>query len=129
MARRKAARNVTISPWLSAKPDCREGRFLQVGNSLLLSEEYHRLTANAQVLYLCMAMEAAGKPAVKFSHSAAKKYGMAGTTFDRAVKQLREAGFIDLVQDDNLYQFATNEYRFSTRWKSKPAPHFGEGQI
>ena len=127
MGRHKAAKNVAISPWLSAKLDCREGRFLQVGNSLLLSEEYHRLTANAQILYLCMTMEAGGKPTVKFSHSAAKKYGISSTTFDRAIKQLREAGFLELVEDDNMYQFAANVYRFSTRWKSKPAPRFGEG--
>lgn len=128
MARHKTAKNVTISPWLSAKQDCREGRFIQVGNSLLLSDSYQKLNAGARQLYLCMTMEAGGKPTVKFSHGAAKKYGIAATTFDRAIKQLREAGFVDLIEDDNLYQFATNVYRFSSRWKSKPAPRFGEGQ-
>lgn len=127
MARRKAAKNITICPWLSGRLDCREGRFVQLGNSLLLSKSFQKLTAGAQILYICLTMEAAGKPAVKFSHGAAKKYGIAPTTFDRAIKQLCEAGFVEFVEDDNLYQFATNVYRFSNAWKADPAPHFGEG--
>ena len=43
-----------IPAWLSAKRDNQEGRFIQVGNSLLLSEKYQSLTPGARHLYLCI---------------------------------------------------------------------------
>ena len=128
MPRKKTAKNVPLSPWLSAHTDCREGRFIQVGNSLLLADAFHNLNSGARFLYLCLAMEAGGKPGVKFSRSTAKKYGIPTTTFERAIKQLRDAGFIELQEDENMFQYAANVYRFSSRWKSNSAPHFGVGK-
>lgn len=45
-------------PWLSTRPDNKEGRFLMVGNSFLLSEKVQALSADARFMYLSMAMEA-----------------------------------------------------------------------
>lgn len=75
-----------------------------------------------------MMMESAGKPLLKYSHGTAKKYGFPSTSFDRAIKELKECGFIELVQDDEHAQFKANEYRFVSKWKAAPAPHFGERQ-
>lgn len=126
VGRKRCAKNIPLSPWLSGNVDCRDGRFIQVGNSLFLSKAFQALSSSAQVLYLFMTMEAAGKSVVRFSHGAAKKYGIAGSTFDRAIKQLRDSGFVQLIEDDIMSQFSANEFRFVMRWKSKPAPHFGE---
>lgn len=60
MGSRRRGRD-TIKPWLSARLDCKEGRFIQVGNSLLLSKEFQALTAGARFLYLCMTMESGGR--------------------------------------------------------------------
>lgn len=137
MGRRKTARHVQIRPWLSARHDCEEGRFIQVGNTLLLSRKdadskeenaFLNLSTGARFLYLCMAMESGGRPCVTFSHGAAKKYGIASSSFDRAIKSLIDAGFVTLEMDDDLAQFRANTYRFSNTWKSNLAPHFGEGQ-
>ena len=129
MPNRKAAKNVPIAAWLSAKPDCREGRFIQVGNSLLLSKEFQALTASAKLTYLALCMEAGGKSMVKLSHSGAEKYGLSSSSFDRSIKQLLACGFLEQLEDDNRAQFATNVYRFSYRWKQKPLPILGKGQI
>ena len=51
----------TIVPWLSARPDNREKRFIQVGDSLLFSDAFQELRVGAKHLYLCMAMESGGK--------------------------------------------------------------------
>lgn len=102
---------------------------MQIGNSLLLSKEFQELTPGAGRLYLCMAMESGGKPETTFTHGTAKKYGIAGTTFDRQVKELCEGGFLERVQDDGLMQYSPGIFRFSLAWKSvKSAPHFGEGK-
>ena len=61
MGRRKTAGRCNIRPWLSAKADCKEGRFIQIGNSLLLSEQFGKLKAGARDLYFRMAMESGGE--------------------------------------------------------------------
>lgn len=130
MGRRKLAKNVEIRPWLSRKVDCKEGRFIQVGNSLVLAKELHEISAGARWLYLCLAMESGGNRDFIFTHGAAKKYGVPTSSFDRQVKELKEHGFIELVEDENMAQFAPNKYRFSFAWKglsAKSAPPNGEG--
>lgn len=135
MGRRKAARNANISPWLSANADCKEGRFIQVGNSFLLKfgkKPLIQLSTGARWLYLCMSMESAGHRDVTFTHGTAqKKYGIAGSSYDRYIKELIKYGLIELIADENLAQYAPNRFRFSFEWKGispKSAPHFGEGK-
>lgn len=124
MARRKTGG--TLLPWLSAKVDGKEGRFLQVGNSLLLDKRYQSLTAGARHLYLCMALEAGGKQEVAFPHGTAKKYGIPSTTFDRNIKELQSNGFLEKIGPGTYWQYAPSVFRFSTDWKAKPAPRNGE---
>ena len=124
MARRKTGG--TLLPWLSAKVDGKEGRFIQVGNSLLLDKRYHALSAGARHLYLCMVMEAGGKQEVKFPHGAAKKYGIASTSFDRHIKELQANGFLQKVGAGLYWQYAPSVFSFSTDWKAKSAPQNGE---
>lgn len=77
-----------IKPWFSAKADCRERRFIQVGNTLLLSPAFRKLSCGAQQLYLCMGMESGRRRGFTFPQSAAKKYGFAPTRFWRYVAEL-----------------------------------------
>lgn len=51
----------TIVPALSAKVDNKEKRFIQVGNSLLRSKQFHALSTGSRFLYFCMAMESGGR--------------------------------------------------------------------
>lgn len=125
MPRRRSG--ATLSPWLSAKADCKEGRFLQLGNSLLLDKRYQALSTGARNLYLCMSMEAGGKAEFTFTHGTARKYGISDSSFDRWAKELRAAGFVLLVMPCNFAQYAPSVYRFIVEWRTKPAPQFGEG--
>lgn len=116
----------TLLPWLSARPDGKEGRFLQIGNSLLLDRRFQNLSAGARWLYLCLAMEAGGKRSVSFSRGVtARKYGIAKNTFTRHCSELEEAGFIQRIEDGDFLQFAPATYKFSLDWKSKTAPQNG----
>lgn len=93
MPRKKAAQNCIIVPWLSARQDCKEGRFLQLGNSMLFSPVIQSLSGNTLFFYLALSMEAGGRPYVVFSHGVAwKKYHIAPTTYDRAKKSLSKRG-------------------------------------
>ena len=85
----------SLLPWLSAKRDGRDGRFVQVGNSLLLDKRFQKLKPAAQMLYICMSMEAGGKSGVAFPHGAARKYGFSDSTFDRNIRKLIDSGFIE----------------------------------
>lgn len=119
MGRHKTARNVEIRPWLSRNADGKEGRFVQVGNSLLLSKEFQTLTSGARLLYLCMTMESGGKREFTFTHGAGKKYGVAPSSYDRYVKDLQERKFIERLEDtDTAPQYAPGKYRFCFDWKT-----------
>lgn len=62
----------TIVPALSAKVDNKEKRFIQVGNSLLLSKQFHALSTGSRFLYFCMAMESDGRKNFILSQKDAK---------------------------------------------------------
>ena len=118
VARRKAAQNCTVLPWLSEKQDCKEGRFLQVGNSLLLSKRFQALPPTAQILYIVMANESGRNRSFEFPQTAAKKYGFAPTTFRRAVDELIKAGMI--TKQSGQSARAPNLYEFCFDWKKQP---------
>lgn len=117
MPRKKAAQNVPIKPWLSARQDCREGRFIQVGNSFLLNKRVQSLSAGAFRLYLGMCMESGGAQHFTFTHGNGRNYGVSNTSYDRYVRELVEVGLVERVIDENLSRFKPNEFRFISTWK------------
>ena len=125
MARKKIGGE--LRPWLSGRADNREGRFTQIGNTLLLDKRFQALSVGARWLYICLANESGGQREVKFPHGTARKYGIASSSFDRYIKELRETGFITLTGGMGYGRFEANVYRFSLDWKTKVAPHSGEG--
>ena len=114
----RAASQCEIKPWLSANSDSREGRYIQVGNSLLLSPKFQELTTGARQLYACMCMEAGKHRQLIFPKSAAKKYGFHYSTFKRLVKELEDNGFITCDRAGATRE--ANKYELSLSWKSKP---------
>ncbi len=115
MGRHKAAKSCTILPWLSAKADNAESRFVQAGNSLMLSPRFQRLSAGARVLYLSMCMDSAGRREFTFTLSSARKYGFPQTSFRRYVEELIEESFLERESGANAR--LPNLYRFNLRWK------------
>jgi len=117
MPRRKSADKCSILPWLSAKPDSREGRFTQIGNSLLLSPKFKELTTGARSLYISMAMEAGGQREFEFPRTSAIKYGFPTTTFERLLKELLSVGCIVLkssgknTREANVYTFSVDYFK------------------
>lgn len=116
MGRKKAAQHCDILPWLSAKADCREGRFCQVGNSLMFSPAFHELTAGARYLYLCMCMESGGRRDFRFPLTSAKKYGISSSSFRRQVDELVKAHFVQIVEKGRNTR-TPNGYSFVFEWK------------
>lgn len=114
MSRRKSGG--TMLPWMSAKADGREKRFLQVGNSLLLSKKFQSLGTGARLLYLCMAMESGGRRTFLLPRTAAKKYGVPSTSLRRYIRQLADGGFIKVTSYKNLRK--PNVYEFSSAWRT-----------
>lgn len=108
-----------LVPWLSALSDGKDGRFIQIGNSLLLSKTFQELSSGAQHLYFCMAMESGGHWDFKFPLKAAKKYGIASTSLRRYIAELEAGGYIAVQSNKNLR--IANDYRFSVAWKRRPS--------
>ena len=103
-------------PWLSARPDNKEGRFIQIGNSFLLSKEVQALSPGARFMFLAMAMESAGRREFTFSRSTAQKFGISETTAARYIKELSSSGFIETVSCGRFAR-VPNVYRFAFTWK------------
>lgn len=109
-----------LVPWLSAKADGKEVRFIQVGNSLLLSKQFHKLSTGAQHLYFCMAMESGGHREFIFPQSAARKYGISPSSLRRHIRELEKANYITVQSMKNLR--LPNRYHFSLGWKEALPP-------
>ena len=120
MPRRKAAKNCNIRPWLSANSDCKEAIFTLIGNSLLLSEAFQQLTPGAQVTYIIMTVQSAGRREFQFPSGTARRYGLAEKSFRRYVGELEKAGFIT-VNSGKLTR-EPNIYTFSLQWKQNRPP-------
>lgn len=116
MGRHKAAANCEIRPWLSAKADCRENRFLQLGNSLLLSKAFQELSSGAQVLYLCACLESGGRRQFTFPARSMRKYGLSVRSGQRHISELVEKGFVSCVSSGKITR-TDSEYEFSLQWK------------
>jgi len=120
-----------LKPWLTNKaPGSKtNGRFIQVGNSLLMNKQFQALSTGAKYLYFCMAMEAGAQNDFAFSKGiAARKYGIATTSFERHRRELEDAGFISLLNSlpdsEPKAQFAANRFRFSfEKWRDGETPH------
>lgn len=101
--------------WMSAKRDCREARFVQIGNSLLFHEKFRSLSAGAFKLYICCAMEAAGSINFQIPASKAEQYGTPPRSLARYIKELEGAGFIQTDRSGKATRTA-NDYSFCFRW-------------
>ena len=101
--------------WMSATKDCRESRFVQIGNSLLFHERFRNLSAGAFKLYICCAMEAAGSSGFQIPASKAERYGIPRKSMQRYIKELEAAGFIQKDRSGQSTRTA-NEYSFCFRW-------------
>lgn len=101
--------------WMSAKRDCREARFVQIGNSMLFHEKFRSLSAGAFKLYICCAMEAAGSINFQIPASKAEQYGIPPRSLARYIKELEEAGFIQKERSGKSTRTAS-DYSFSFRW-------------
>lgn len=101
--------------WMSAKRDCREARFVQIGNSLLFHEKFRSLSAGAFKLYICCAMEAAGSINFQIPASKAEQYGIPPRSLARYIKELEGAGFIQTDHSGKSTRTA-NDYSFCFRW-------------
>jgi hypothetical protein len=102
--------------WKSRAPGFHETNYAQISNSQMTHEAMRRLRGNAFKLYCYMDFIACGKRIFELPKSEYSKF-MDDNTFARARKELIDAGFIEL-HENNAHRKLANKYRFSTRWKS-----------
>ena len=106
-----------LPPWVTATPDGREGRFIQLGNTLLLSKTFLALNGNAQLLYIRMVNEAGGHREFTFTAGDARIYKMSKSGFAKSLDELKEKNFIECAENNANLRKA-NVYRFCDGWKS-----------
>lgn len=100
--------------WITKK------RFIQVGNSLLLSKQFHALSTGSRFLYFCMAMESGGRKNFILPQKDAKKYGIAPSSLRKHINELEAARFIRVYSGKPTRE--PNRYEFCLSWKLPPSP-------
>ena len=81
----------------------------------MLSKDFQSLSAGARLLYMSMAMEAAGKIEFEFPLSVAVNHGFSESSFRRYAKELINAEFI--TSNSGRATREPNRYRFTEKWK------------
>lgn len=114
MSRRKKP----LVPWATKQADGKDARFIQLGNSLLLSHAWNSLSYGAQAVYIRMMLEAGGKPEFTFPAATMAKYNMPRRSCVRFIDELEKAGFIR-CKVRGRPQFIKSEYVFCYEWKEK----------
>lgn len=104
-----------IVPWLTAKENEIDKRFIQVSNSILLNETFQSLSANSQMVYLCMSMESGGQSEFVFPKRAFEKYNISYSTARRSINELKQKRFITYESGANVRK--NNKFKFCYDWK------------
>lgn len=112
---KKYKAKVELVPWLSARPDNVEKRFIQVGDTLLFNKAFRNLTVGSRYTYFCMAMECAGRRSFLFPQATAKKYKITPSSLRRHVDELEANGFIKVYSGKITRE--PNRYEFCFDWK------------
>lgn len=113
-------KKVPFESWETIKANGIEKRYIRLADTLLCSAAARGLSPSAFKILTYMKVEAAGKKDFQFP---CRKYidFMTKPTFQKVLKELEEAGFIDIVSRNKNLRIA-NEYTFSSRWKSYKKP-------
>lgn len=117
---KKYKAKVELVPWLSARPDNVEKRFIQVGDTLLFHKAFRSLTVGSRYTYFCMAMECAGRRSFLFPQATAKKYKITPSSLRRHVDELEAKGFIKVYSGKITRE--PNRYEFCFDWKLTSCP-------
>lgn len=114
--KRRAAPHCSILSHLSARSDCQEVKFIQVGASFFEDENVCSLKPQTKWVYLCMAIVAGRDTEFSFSRGDGMKYGIPSRTLCTAVNELLEKGFLIRVESGKFTR-TKNKFRFIYNWK------------
>lgn len=105
-----------FKPWESRNANGIEKRFIRLGVTQMSCERMRKLSSSAFKIYCYMKIESGGSRQFTFPHN---KYASFATkpTFFRALKELEQNGFIDIIQRNGNLRIS-NVYAFSDRWKT-----------
>lgn len=116
LSKRPKLVNSSLPFWQSANPDCKEKRFLMLGNSFLLHPMILGLSNSAYRVYSYMCLESGGERIFTFPYCKYKKI-VSKPTFQRALQELIDNRLIETLQNNANLRKA-NVYCFNPKWRS-----------
>lgn len=93
----KSQSSKPLKRWLTASSDCRERRFVQIGNTLLFDKRFTSLSVGARYLYILAANEAAGSRDFQFPALKMKALGIKERTARKYIKELVDQRFLEVI--------------------------------
>lgn len=94
-----------------------EKHYTRLPSSMMTSDAVQELSHTAYRIFIEMMLCASWKEEFTFSHSCYEGT-VANSTFSKAIKELEEAGIID-IKERNKNLRKSNVYAWSSRWKEK----------
>lgn len=91
-------------------------KFVRVYHSMISSNAFRDLKPYSIKLYLAMLDWSNGNPEVEYSYSRMEHILPKGTT-QKAINDLKEHGFIEIVKKGCFANRTPSVYRFSDKWK------------
>ncbi len=110
-------RKPDIEFWLADGDLTPNQRYCRFTESLIHAEPFITLSFAAQILYIRMCIQAAGKCEFVYAYSQYRKR-MSKSTFMRAKEELIKNGFIQVVECGRNTRTA-NIYKFCSDWKRR----------
>lgn len=89
--------------------------YISITKSMLTSEQWKNLSYTAREIYLHMKLWAYGKEEFKFSYSLALNVVNSKSTVKKAIDDLVEKGFIEIIRISRTPGIGTI-YKFSSKW-------------
>lgn len=122
-ARAKVLNQQDFPAWKTASNTQHEKiGYAKIGSSVLQSGPFNELTPTAQIVYIKLLGISHDDAGFSISYgNMARNWKVSKSTFQRALHDLEDAGFIERVKPDGdgEPQYQTQIYRYVTSWKQR----------
>lgn len=90
--------------------------YIVMTKSMLRSDKWLSLTYSSRDVYIKMKLWSMGNSSFDYSYTLAQKEGITSATYKRAIKELTDKGFIEIIRISRVPGIGTR-YKFSNKWK------------
>ena len=93
-------------------------KYIVLTKSMLTSDKWLSLKYSTRDVYIKMKLWSIGNSTYDYSYKLAEKEGITSATYKRAIQELIDKGFIEIIRISRTPGIGTR-YKFSNKWKTR----------